>query len=149
MLRLLLPILFPSWRFFNSIGPSPRLMLQFDAEPWQEYCPKPASLPVRERLARLFYNPRGNKLLFVQSCAVRLFDKQDASAVENIFLALAQAIHLGQLTPPSPQASLRWQVEQLQWETTGNLTAIPAYTSTPRCVSELADLWQRDTRLCP
>ncbi|HMU66195.1 MAG TPA: hypothetical protein PKE57_03575, partial [Cellvibrionaceae bacterium] len=124
-------------------------MLQFDAEPWLEYYPKPASLPVREHLARLFLNPRGNKLLFVQSCAVRLFDEQDASAVENIFLALAQAIHFGQLVPPSPEASLRWRVEQLQWETTGNLTAIPVYTSDARCVSELAALWQRDTRLCP
>lgn len=149
MLRLLLPILFPSWRFFNSIGPSPRVMLQFDAEPWAEYCPKPLQLPVRERLARLLLNPQGNKLLFVHSCAVRLFDEPDPSAVENIFLALAQAIRLGILIPPSPEASLRWQVEALHWDQQGKITASPVYTSELRSLAQLARSWQDDRNLCP
>jgi|GEM_PF-2373112 len=149
MLRLLLPILFPSWRFFNSIGPSPRLMLQFDAGPWAEYCPKPARLALAERLARLFYNPHGNRVLFVHSCAVRLFDEPDARAVEAIFLALAQDLNHGALLPPSPQASLRWQVEQLQWDEQGKITASPIYTSQARSLAQLMQLWQDDRRLCP
>lgn len=149
MLRLLLPILFPSWRFFNSIGPSPRLMLQFDAGPWTEYCPKPAKIPFTERLTRLFYNPEGNRVLFVHSCAVRLFDEDDTGAVNAIFLALAQAISLGTLLPPSPQARLRWQVEQLQWDSQGKITASPVYTSEARSLEQLLTLWQSDRHLCP
>ncbi len=149
MMRLILPILFPSWRFFNSIGPSPRNMLQFDAGPWFEYAPKPLQLGLLERLRRLIYNPLGNRVLFVQSCAVRLFDGHDSRAEENIFLILTQAIRLGSLVPPSPQASLRWCVEQLEWDCQGKITASPIYTSQPRSLDQLMAQWQQDSSLCP
>lgn len=153
MLRLILPILFPSWRFFNSIGPSPRIMLRFNEDPWQEYRPKPAQLGLRQRLIALFYNPIGNKTLFVHSCAVRLFDGSDPSAVENIFLALAQAITQHQLQPPDAKATLTWRVEQLDWQGThsqdpGKIVASVIYTSESRAVAALELLWRADSKLC-
>ncbi|MEY4588890.1 MAG: hypothetical protein RL497_966 [Pseudomonadota bacterium] len=167
MLRLILPILFPSWRFFNSIGPSPRILVRFDEAPWQEFCPKPARLNLLSRIGNLFHNPRGNKTLFIQSCAVRLFDEIDPVSCENLFLALAQAIVLGQLNPPSSEAMIAWRVEQLNWEPDwprgqiksepdwpqGQIKSEPVsgsiiYTSEARSVSSLLQQWQQDTHLC-
>lgn len=149
MLRLLLPILFPSWRFFNSIGPSPRLMLQFDDNDWLEFCPKPVQINVRQRLARLFYNPVGNKTLFVLSLAVRLFDEQDRTTITNINLALAQAISLGTLTPPAGNAQIRWRIEQLNWDTQGKIIASIIYTSNVQTSAGLLANWAEDKSLCP
>lgn len=148
MLRLILPVLFPSWRFFNSIGPSPRIMLRFNDDQWQEYRPKPATLKFWERLGTLIYNPVGNKTLFVHSCAVRLFDEIDPSAVENIFLALAQAITLQRLQPPDALATLTWRVEQLNWTSEGKIAASVMYTSETRAVEGLQQLWRADSKLC-
>lgn len=80
MLRLLLPIIFPSWRFFSSIGPSPRIELGFSASAgqlpleWQRFRPLPRSLPWWNYLLRLVYNSRWNELLFINTCAERLFE---------------------------------------------------------------------------
>lgn len=149
MLRLLLPILFPSWRFFNSIGPSPRLMLQFDESDWMEFCPKPQHINCLQRLSQVFYNPAGNKTLFVQSLAVRLFDEQDSLAITNINLALAQAILLGTLTPPAGNAQIRWRIEQLNWDTQGKIIASIIYTSITQPTARLLANWAEDTALCP
>jgi len=84
MLKLLLPAIFPSWRFFESIGPAPRVEYalldeNMDDEQgaahdktWQEYCPAPENLSLCAMLRRLFYNPRWNERLFVLSCAERM-----------------------------------------------------------------------------
>jgi hypothetical protein len=149
MLRLILPILFPSWRFFNSIGASPRLMLQFDDNDWIEFCPKPVSINYWQRLWRVFYNPIGNKSLFVHSCAVRLFDEQDPLAIANINLALAQAISLGTLTPPAGNAQIRWRIEQLNWDTQGKIIANIIYTSNTQSIARLLANWADDLALCP
>ena len=79
-LKLLLPALTPSWRFFDSVGPSPRIEYalakgpQEDADNWREFRPRPAVLPFREMLKRLFWNPAGNERLFLTSCAERLLE---------------------------------------------------------------------------
>ncbi|HEY6529905.1 MAG TPA: hypothetical protein VIZ65_14545 [Cellvibrionaceae bacterium] len=148
MLRLILPIFFPSWRFFNSIGPSPRLMVQIDAGAWEEFCAKPVKLNMLKRLGQLFYNPCGNQILFVQSCAARLFDEQGSDTVEIIFLAIAQAIALGQLQAPNEGSSLCWRVEELNWQTQGKITASIIYTSDIRSVATLRLLWRADSKLC-
>lgn len=77
-LKLLLPAIIPSWRFFDEVHPSPRIEFavlnaaQDAAETWQAFRPRPAHLPLRDMMARLFWNPRWNETLFVVSCAERL-----------------------------------------------------------------------------
>ena len=77
-LKLLLPALIPSWRFFDTIAPSPRIEFallktaQDASGRWQEFRPRPARLPISTMLKRMFWNPRWNESLFLVSCAERL-----------------------------------------------------------------------------
>jgi hypothetical protein len=77
-LKLLLPALIPSWRFFDTIAPSPRIEFtllstaQDASGRWQEFRPRPARLSIGSMLIRLFWNPRWNESLFLVSCAERL-----------------------------------------------------------------------------
>jgi hypothetical protein len=79
-IRLLLPALIPSWRFFGFIAPSPRIEFtllrsaQDTPDNWREFRPRPAHLPVSRMLLRLLWNPRWNETLFLVSCAERLID---------------------------------------------------------------------------
>lgn len=90
LLRLLLPALIPSWRFFDTIGPSPRiefLLLQAPHETrsdWQEFRPRPARLSVGEILKRLFWNPEWNESLFLVRCAERLMECPTDFEVQEI-----------------------------------------------------------------
>jgi hypothetical protein len=76
-LALLLPALIPSWRFFPRVTASPRIEFALlgtaDEEPqrWQEFRPRPAYVPMRAMLGRLFWNPRGNETLFLVSSSER------------------------------------------------------------------------------
>ncbi len=78
--KLLLPALVPSWRFFDVIAPSPRVeftcLRSATDTPiiWHEFRPRPAQLPIRTLLRRLIWNPGWNDTLFVVSCAERLMD---------------------------------------------------------------------------
>jgi hypothetical protein len=77
--KLLLPALTPSWRFFDSIGPSPRIEFALLETPegdadWREFRPRPATLSGRKMLRRLFWNPDRNESLFLTSCAERLLE---------------------------------------------------------------------------
>lgn len=95
MLRHLLPAIMPSWRFFDRIGPAPRvevaLIRQNGAAPgggdggrgaiptegadaWRPLRSEPTRLGVLAALIRLFWNPDGNESLFVVSCAERFLD---------------------------------------------------------------------------
>jgi hypothetical protein len=77
-LKLLIPALIPSWRFFDEIAPSPRIEFTLletaeDASGvWREFRPRPARLPIGTMLKCMFWNPRWNESLFLVSCAERL-----------------------------------------------------------------------------
>ena len=77
-LKLLLPALIPSWRFFDTIAPSPRIEFtllktaQDASGSWQGFRPRPARLCIGSMLKRMFWNPRWNESLFLVSCAERL-----------------------------------------------------------------------------
>ena len=79
-LKLLLPAIIPSWRFFDFIAPSPRIQFALlntsDEVPheWHEFRPRPAHLSFRQMLGRMIWNPRWNESLFLVSCAERLLE---------------------------------------------------------------------------
>lgn len=78
--RLLLPVLIPSWRFFDEIAPSPRLEYRLldsrseEIQAWQTFQAIPQQLSIPELLKRLLYNPTGNERLYMTSCAERLME---------------------------------------------------------------------------
>ena len=80
MFKYLLPILFPSWRFFSSIGPSPRIEVGFvgdkNSEPqaWLPFRALPQSINFPLGLQRLFHNPLWNERLYINTCAEHLFE---------------------------------------------------------------------------
>jgi hypothetical protein len=80
MLKLLLPILFPSWRFFSSIGPSPRIEVGFAADKnstpqeWLQFRPLPKRINFTLGLQQLFHNPSWNERLYINTCAEHLFE---------------------------------------------------------------------------
>ena len=94
LLKLLLPALTPSWRFFDSVGPSPRLEYALlatpqDAPDWREFRPRPASLTPLEILRRLVWSPDRNESLFLTSCAERLLDAETPHSANEILRRLA------------------------------------------------------------
>lgn len=80
MLKLFLPVIFPSWRFFSSIGPSPRIEVGFvvdkNSEPqeWLPFRPLPKKINFVLGLQRLFHNPVWNERLYINTCAEHLFE---------------------------------------------------------------------------
>lgn len=90
-LRLLLPALIPSWRFFEVIEPSPRvqwaLLSRPDqiAEQWHEFRPHPAKMSIWTMICRLFWNPGWNEGLYMVSLAERLTLNPTDHSVDEIF----------------------------------------------------------------
>jgi len=87
-LSLLLPGFIPSWQFFKSVQPSPRVqwrMLSDDGSgDWRDYNPRPQSLPPVAMLRRLFWNPDWNDTLFMVSLSERLMDTPTDHSVHEI-----------------------------------------------------------------
>src|SRR4051812_10199648 len=109
MLKLLLPVIFPSWRFFSSIGASPRVEFAFldnqnnvlnENIAWQEFRPRPKQLSFFQSFFRLFHNPRWNESLFVNTCAERLFEGASQQREHEIMRRILAAISNGELTVP-------------------------------------------------
>ncbi len=90
-LKLLLPAIVPSWRFFDIIAPSPRIeyarLTRKDEEPliWQEFRPRPPKLSALSLTKRLFYNAHWNESLFLMSCAERLLAYPTRHSLDEIF----------------------------------------------------------------
>lgn len=80
MIKLLLPVLFPSWRFFSGIGPSPRFDIGFvkegETDPlhWIDLSQLPKQLGIWHGVGRLFHNPVWNDWLYINTCAEHLFE---------------------------------------------------------------------------
>lgn len=91
----LLPALIPSWRFFDTIGPSPRIeyaLLSAATEApqaWRAFRPRPDHVSPSVMLARLFWNARWNETLFLVSCAERLLDHPTAHSENEIFARIS------------------------------------------------------------
>lgn len=89
ILKLVIPVLVPSWRFFDVIAPSPRIEFQMADGPWQPLRPKPARLSFGQQVLRLFHNPEGNQALFLTACAERLLDQPTDHSAARILAAVA------------------------------------------------------------
>lgn len=89
-LKLLLPALIPSWRFFEVVAASPRIEIatlqtkQTKPSRWTEVRPKPTCVPVRTMLKRLFWNPYRNESLFLVSCAERMLENPTDHSQQEI-----------------------------------------------------------------
>ncbi len=89
-LSYVLPVLFPSWRFFKTIEPSPRVEWAVvetratDPFVWRVFRPPPDHLSLGQLLWRLVWNPQGNADLFVVSCAERIQDAPTAHSIAVI-----------------------------------------------------------------
>jgi len=97
-LKLLLPALIPSWRFFDAITPSPRLEFvllkssQDAAIDWREFRPRPTQLSLKHVLRYLFWNPQWNESLFLVSCAERLVNEPTEHSHAEILKRLRREI---------------------------------------------------------
>jgi len=82
-MKLILPALIPSWRFFDVIAPSPRIEFSvFEGvdsveRDWHEFRPRPDHLSMIEIIKRVFWNPSWNESLFMMSCAERIMAGQE------------------------------------------------------------------------
>ena len=87
---LILPILIPSWRFFRTIEPSPRVQwaLFSGADQrevgWCEFWPRPLVVTPLEMLRRLVWSPMRNEELFVLSCAERIAERPTAHSINEV-----------------------------------------------------------------
>lgn len=98
-LKLLLPALIPSWRFFDVIAPSPRIEFTLLETPlsvpeiWQEFRPRPVKLSTWTMIKRLFWNPRWNESLFLVSCAERLMANPTDHSCNEIFTRIGNDLN--------------------------------------------------------
>mgnify|MGYP000332850610 CR=1 FL=1 len=73
---LLLPALFPSWRFFKQVGPSPRVEyrvhLDGQGSEWRESHPIPEHVGLGRMARRMLWNPARNTQLYMVSLSERL-----------------------------------------------------------------------------
>ncbi|NUH66156.1 hypothetical protein HTT03_12755 [Sulfitobacter sp. S0837] len=86
-LSLVLPVLIPSWQFFKTIEPSPRVQwarIGGGGPRWQEFRPRPQRLSAAQMFKRLFYNAVWNEALFVVSCAERIEAEPTAHSITEI-----------------------------------------------------------------
>jgi len=89
-LKLIAPALFPSWRFFDVIAPSPRIEYTLLKNPhttpehWQEFRPRPTHLSFLQMLRRMVWNARWNESLFMTSCAERIASNPADHAIQEI-----------------------------------------------------------------
>jgi hypothetical protein len=103
MLALILPVLFPSWRFFSRIDASPRIEYAFlqneYCEPlqWHALRPLPARLTFFTGLSRLLWNPQWNETLYMNSCAEHLFAGAAPIREQDIMHRLLAAMTTGEI----------------------------------------------------
>ncbi len=94
--QLLLPAIIPSWRFFESISPSPRIeytLLENKnslAKTWHMFRPKPEKLTVADLIRHMFFNAKSNETLFLTSCAERLIHHPTEHSVNEIIEHIQQ-----------------------------------------------------------
>ena len=151
VLRLVLPVLVPSWRFFDSIGPSPRLEYQWrapdapedPAQAWTPWVLTPARVGVGTMFARLLFNAARNEALYLLACCERLVDDASHHAEQEIAARLAAhlknerlAAHLREERLAAP-GLVRFRIVEVYPEA-GQLQRQVAFVSAPFAVAAAA-----------
>lgn len=112
-LLLVLPVLFPSWRFFKSIEPSPRVewttvsAVNSPGALWHAFRPRPERLGILPLLLSVFWNPKRNQDLFFVSCAERIQETPDEHSVAVIKRGIQFDTDQTRLESPSEQLIFR------------------------------------------
>ena len=107
-LKLLLPALIPSWRFFEVIAASPRIEIAklqtAQAKPgnWKEVRSQPQRVSFQSMLRRLFWNPYRNESLFLVSCAERILENPTEHSQQEIFKRVVADLECGYVKAPLP-----------------------------------------------
>ena len=96
---LLLPAVFPSWRFFREVGPSPRIEMRADGGAWQQVMPIPQDMPPLQSLRRLLWSPHENERLFLVSLADRILHEARDHDLTELTQRLARLL---------PDADTEW-----------------------------------------
>jgi hypothetical protein len=122
-LKLILPALIPSWRFFSSVAPSPRVeyALGRDAntppENWHEFRPRPDHVPFTLMLRRMLWNPLWNETLFLVSCSERLIAAPTQHSAQEIRRRIARDL-MRSTSPPTPTSILYFRL--VFWDRVGS-----------------------------
>jgi len=120
MLNYLLPALLPSWRFFDFIGPSPRLeicLLQHAGDvpsQWQAFRPSPQHISWLARFGTLLWNPRGNEALYLLSTSEKLLQRQSAAAQMEIARRIAAAFACGEIVASSQDRFFQFRLLEIE-----------------------------------
>lgn len=64
---------------------------------WIPFRPIPVRFTLTQHLIRLFYNPDWNELLYINTCAERLFEGGDKFYIQEIANRLLHAIQCGEV----------------------------------------------------
>lgn len=143
MLNLVLPVIFPSWRFFSSIGPSPRIHYAFledeNSEPqeWIEFRPIPQRIRFLSRLRNLFYNPEWNEKLYMNTCAERLFEAYSPMRDQEIMARLIAAYNSGEIASANEVSYITYRISALMREGNEVIQQV-TFTSQPALLASVS-----------
>lgn len=143
-LRLLVPAIVPSWRFFDAVRASPRLDYALVDGPedrataWRGFRPRPAVLTPAAMLRRLLWNPEWNEDLYLVSLAERLVTTDvpatEAHSARELILRVAR--HLDRHGLCDPGAWLQIRLRFVRRDGDGVVDDI-GYLSAPCPIAEL------------
>jgi hypothetical protein len=143
-LKLFLPILFPSWRFFSSIGPLPRIEVGFvadrNSEPhmWLPFRPLPKRINFNLGLQQLFHNPLWNERLYINTCAEHLFEGYSEFREREIGQRLVEAALNQEMVVGSEFYYLVFRIRALESEA-GQVRDEVVFVSRPFALRNVGD----------
>ncbi len=143
LLNLLLPALMPSWRFFKSVDPSPRVewaMLANAASAptqWREFRPRPQHLTPWAMTCRMLWNPRWNETLFLVSCAERLTLTPGSHSQQEILRRISAELERT-LPPGACLPYLQFRLVFTDRNEDGRLVKAVTYQSDPFLIAGMA-----------
>lgn len=133
-LSLVLPVLIPSWRFFKTVEPSPRVqwaLIPDDAKApliWSNFQPPPQTMPPLQMVRRLFWNPDRNDALFVISCAERIQQQPTPHSIAEIRTRIQRDIKHLDIQPD--KAHLKFRLVFVHRDQSGRVEKV-VFTSDP------------------